>query len=456
MNSLIKKLNMKKNMKIALIICLVIGLIFTALTLYALFNESRVKDLNSQTAAYERTAAKSKAEELLAAARNFYNTTEGQTSGSTDTGTAEKVELTSLDKITIWLYDNIRYTLVLAINFLLAAAFIIFFAIRKNKRRKESAELKKVVSSNSVLGILIAFCILFFDLAILSASFMQTNNFLNVLQQINVNFIMSIGMAFVIISGGIDLSVGTNVGLSAYFMGIMMNYWHIGILPSVIAGIALATLFGAINGFTITAFKLPPFIGTLGMMYIGRGIVYTIASGNTIHNFPDDFRAIAGRVAGIPLYAIIIMIVVFAVAWYVLRYTRFGRYVFAIGGNETCAKLSGIDVNKVKRLVYTVSGLCCGIAAVLLTSRLDSTVAMTGEGYEMDAIAAVVIGGTSMKGGEGSLFGTVIGILIIGFISNGLNLLGVAQGPQKMVKGIIILIAVIIDVYRRQSAESTK
>ena len=169
---------------------------------------------------------------------------------------------------------------------------------------------------------------------------------------------------------------------------------------------------------------------------------------------PASFVAVSGRVAGIPLYAILIMAGVFFLGWYALRYTRVGRYTYAIGGNENCAKLSGINLGRTKCLVYTISGLCCGVAALLLTSRLDSAVPTNADGQEMDAIAAVVIGGTSMKGGEGSMIGTLIGIMIIGVISNGLNLLGVAQGPQRMVKGLIIVVAVIIDVVRRKAAEA--
>ena len=181
-----------------------------------------------------------------------------------------------------------------------------------------------------------------------------------------------------------------------------------------------------------------------------------VTAGQPIYTFPAGFTAVASRVGGFPLYTMIILLVVFLLGWYILRYTRIGRYTYAIGGNENCAKLSGINLKKVKCFVYTVSGLCCGVAALLLSSRLDSAVPTNAEGQEMDAIAAVVIGGTSMSGGEGSMIGTLIGILIIGIISNGLNLLGVQQGPQKMVKGLIIVVAVIIDVIRRKASESAK
>ena len=197
------------------------------------------------------------------------------------------------------------------------------------------------------------------------------------------------------------------------------------------------------------------------MMSIARGAAYTITGGAPIYTMPSGFTAISSRVripfiGDVPLYTILIMAAVFVLGWYCLRYTRVGRFTYAIGGNENCAKLSGINLSKIKCFVYVISGLCCGVAAILLTSRLDSAVPTNADGQEMDAIAAVVIGGTSMKGGEGSMVGTLIGIFIIGVIANGLNLLGVAQGPQRMVKGLIIVVAVIIDVLRRRAAESAR
>ena len=210
------------------------------------------------------------------------------------------------------------------------------------------------------------------------------------------------------------------------------------------------------NGVLISGLDLPPFIVTLGMMELARGMSYTVTAGQPIYTLPAGFLAISGRVRGIPLVALLIMIALFVLAYYVLHFTRIGRYVYAVGGNESCARLSGINVKAIKLIVYTFSGFCCGIAALLLTSRLDSAVPTNAEGYEMNAIAAVVIGGTSMSGGEGSLIGTVIGTMLIGVIANGMNLLLIPTGPQRMVTGSIIVIAVIVDVLRKKANSKSK
>ncbi len=308
----------------------------------------------------------------------------------------------------------------------------------------------KASNNNSTMGILVALIALCVILSLASKSFLTTSNLLNVLQQISINFTIAIGMSFIILLGGIDLSVGSNTAFCGLIMAILMKNAMVPVWLSILIGILCAGLVGLINGTLITLFNLPPFIATLGMMSIARGIAYTITAGQPIYTFPPSFTGITARVMGIPLITIIIMILLFVVAAYALKYMKYGRYIYAIGGNENCAKLSGINVKKVKCLAYVISGFCCGIAGMLLTSRLDSAVPTNADGAEMDAIAAVVIGGISMNGGEGKLTGTLIGALIIGVIGNGLNLLNVPQGAQKMVKGLIILIAVIVDVLRRR------
>ena len=432
---------MKKNLKIIFIICLVIGIAATALNLVAGAQAGKLADVEAQQAARKQALAQLEMADFL----------------GIDPATIvvpDEVTITPTDEFFMKLSKSAPMIWVVAID-----AFIIGiggFAYAALKQKKKAQGVKKLGNNSSVIGILIALAALCLDLAIASPVFLTVSNFLNVFQQISINFVVAVGMTFVIISGGIDLSVGSNIALSGLLMGILMKNFAVPVWATILICILFSGLVGLINGALIAYLNLPPFIATLGTMSIVRGAAYTVTAGQPIYTFPAGFTAIASRVGGFPLYTMIILLVVFFLGWYILRYTRVGRYTYAIGGNENCAKLSGINFRKVKCFVYTVSGLCCGVAALLLSSRLDSAVPTNAEGQEMDAIAAVVIGGTSMSGGEGSMIGTLIGILIIGIISNGLNLLGVAQGPQKMVKGLIIVVAVIIDVIRRKASESAK
>ncbi len=307
-------------------------------------------------------------------------------------------------------------------------------------------------SAQSVLGVFFAFILLCIVMTILSPIFLTPNNLINVLQQISINAIIAVGMTFVLLLGGIDLSVGAIVAFTGLIMAILMKS-EMNVWLAILIGLVGASLLGYINGFLISKFKLPPFIATLGMLSIARGAAYTISNGQPIYTFPDEFIMISERIGVIPI-PMIIMLVVFLITWYILKYTKLGRYTYAIGGSETASELSGINVGRYKKMVYTISGICCGISSILLTSKLDAAVPVAADGYELDAIAAVVIGGTSMMGGEGKLAGTFIGALIIGVISNGLNLLSIPQGPQRMVKGAIIVIAVTIDVLRKNSRKA--
>ncbi len=319
--------------------------------------------------------------------------------------------------------------------------------------------MTKLKTSNrrsvSYAGILIAWVVLCVVLSIASDSFLTTKNILNVSQQISTNFLISMGMTFVILIGGIDLSVGSIVALTGLVMALMMKS-GVPVAAVILLGLLFSAGIGLITGLLITGFDLPPFIATLGMMSVARGAAYTITGGQPIYTFPESFLAITARYAGIPVFTLLIMVVTFAIGAYTLKYTKYGRFVYALGGNRNCAKLSGIHVKKVEGLTYVISGFCCGIAAIVLTARLDSAVPTNADGAEMDAIAAVVIGGTSMSGGEGSLVGTVIGVLIIGTIANGMNLLNISQGSQRMVKGAIIVLAVVIDVIRRKRSAKAK
>ena len=433
---------MKKSLKIIFIICLIIGIAAAGINLFAASQAGRLAEIETQQAARKQALAQIEAADIL----------------GIDPATIvvpDEVVVSGMDTLVMNLNKSSSMLWVVAIDALIIGVGGFVVAARKAKKAKEGG-VKKLGSSSNVLGILIALIALCLDLAIASPVFLTVSNFLNVFQQISINFVVAVGMTFVIISGGIDLSVGSNIALSGLLMGILMKNFGVPVPATILICILFSGVIGLANGMLISFLNLPPFIATLGMMSIVRGAAYTVTAGQPIYTFPTGFTAIASRVGGFPLYTMIILLVVFLLGWYILRYTRVGRYTYAIGGNENCAKLSGINLRKVKCFVYTVSGLCCGVAALLLSSRLDSAVPTNAEGQEMDAIAAVVIGGTSMSGGEGSMIGTLIGILIIGIIANGLNLLGVAQGPQKMVKGAIIVVAVIIDVIRRRASESAK
>ena len=433
---------MKKSLKILFILCLVVGVAVAALNLFAASQSDRLAEIEAQQAARKQALAQIAAADTL----------------GIDPSTVvvpDEVVITGTDTFLMKLNGSRSMLWVLVVDLLIIGAGGFLYSAYKQKKKAKQG-VKKLGSSGSVLGILIALAALCLDLAIASPVFFTASNFLNVFQQIALNFVVAVGMTFVIISGGIDLSVGSNIALSGLLMGILMKNFGVPVILTILICILFSGLIGLINGVLISFLNLPPFIATLGMMSIVRGAAYTVTNGQPIYTFPKGFTAISSRVGGIPLYSTLILIAVFLLGWYILRYTRIGRFTYAVGGNENCAKLSGINLKKVKCFVYMFSGLCCGVAALLLSSRLDSAVPTNADGQEMDAIAAVVIGGTSMSGGEGSMIGTLIGILIIGIIANGLNLLGVAQGPQKMVKGLIIVIAVIIDVIRRKASESAK
>ena len=430
---------MKKKMKVLLIVCLVLGVALTGLWVYVRANADAIAQIN------ERISARNQIEAQVEMARVL-----GQEVDPSLLEQAEAVELTGSENLLLTLSGLSGALLVLGIDLLLVGVLgFVYASVKKNRSGS-----KKVSSSNNIVGILIALVVLCLDLQLAQPVFLTSSNLLNVLQQISTNFVIAVGMTFVIISGGIDLSVGSNIALTGLLMAIMMKNWGLSVALTLVLSLIFAGLIGLINGALISLLNLPPFIATLGMMSIARGAAYTVTGGQPLYTMPSSFTAISSRVGNVPLYTILIMAAVFLLGWYCLRYTRVGRFTYAIGGNENCAKLSGINLKKIKCFVYTISGLCCGVAAVLLTSRLDSAVPTNADGQEMDAIAAVVIGGTSMNGGEGSMLGTLIGIFIIGVIANGLNLLGVPQGPQKMVKGLIIVIAVIIDVLRRRAAEA--
>ena len=284
-------------------------------------------------------------------------------------------------------------------------------------------------------------CIL---LTILTPHFFTVSNLLNITEQTTINALVAVGMTFVILSGGIDLSVGSIVALSGVVLGSALQA-HVPIPIALLAAIAVGALCGAVNGLLITAGRLPPFIATLGLMSIARGAALLYTDGRPVSGFDDSFRAISiARPLMIPA-PVVLMIVVYVVAHLLLTTTTFGRYVYAIGGNEEATRLSGVRVGLHKTMVYVLAGITSAIAAITLTARLNSAQPIAGIMYELDAIAATVIGGTSLLGGSGTLVGTLIGSLIMGVLRNGLNLLGISSFLQQVVIGSVIIAAVLVD-----------
>ncbi len=251
-------------------------------------------------------------------------------------------------------------------------------------------------------------------------------------------------MTFVILTGGIDLSVGSVLALTATVTAKLLSSGYNPVL-AVLIGLVLGTLLGLFNGVLVAKGKMAPFIVTLGMMTIARGFTLILSDGRPISGFMKSFRFLgAGYIGRIP-FPVIIMIVIFIIGYIVLKKTIFGRYVYAVGGNEKATKLSGINTDIVKMGVYAISGLLAAISGIILTSRLNSAQPTAGTGYELDAIAAVVLGGTSLAGGQGGVIGTIVGALIIGILNNGLNLLNVSSFYQSVAKGAVILIAIFLD-----------
>lgn len=300
-------------------------------------------------------------------------------------------------------------------------------------------------------GIVLAFLIIVVVLAVSNQFFMTWNNWLNIVRQTAINGILAIGMTFVILARGIDLSVGSVAALAgAVAASFVVTPDPVGIGYGVLAGLAVGTLLGLLNGACVAWLKLPAFVVTLGMLSVGRGLVYIFTDGRPISNLAPEFLWIgSGSLLGIPA-PILALAIVFGVCWFVLRHSVAGRHVYAVGGSPHAARTGGIRVNRVIASTYMVSGFLAAVAGIILTARTTAALPQAGVAYELDAIAAVVIGGTSLSGGRGTLVGTLMGALIIGTINNGLDLMGVSSYYQQVVKGLIIVAAVLLDVSRNR------
>lgn len=309
-------------------------------------------------------------------------------------------------------------------------------------------DVKKLIQKQ---GALVGLLVIIVALAILSPNFLTMDNLMNVFRQVSINALIAFGMTFVILTGGIDLSVGSILALSSALTAGFM----VGGMNSILAmfiGILLGALMGAANGVAVAKGKIAPFIATLATMTIFRGLTLVYTEGKPITGISDSFAfQLVGRgyFFGIP-FPVVITVIAFIILYILLRKTTFGRSVYATGGNEEAARLSGLKIDRIKITVYSISGAMAALAGVILTSRLNSAQPTAGTSYELDAIAAVVLGGTSLAGGRGHITGTLIGALIIGVLNNGLNLLGVSSFYQQVVKGGVILLAVLLD--RKRSA----
>lgn len=314
----------------------------------------------------------------------------------------------------------------------------------------KSNNVKEMFKHPEVLT-LIGFFVLCIFFSIFTDEFFAANNVSNIIRQVSINGILAVGMTFVILTGGIDLSVGSVMAFTGTIMaGLMINY---GLHPvlAVVLGILLGAILGFINGNFVAHAKIPAIIVTLAMMEVARGLALLYTGGYPLSGLPSSFTFIGrGDLFGfIPMPAVI-MLLVFIAAYIILNHLPLGRYIYAIGGNEEAVRLSGVKVKKIKALVYLISGVTAGISGLIMTSRLSSGQPMAGEGYELDAIAAVVLGGTSIAGGRGHIFGTLLGALLIGVLSNGLNLMGVSPYVQRVLKGIIIVAAIYYSSKRQQ------
>tara|TARA_R110002050_G_scaffold53118_2_gene120845 strand:- start:89953 stop:90924 length:972 start_codon:yes stop_codon:yes gene_type:complete len=308
-----------------------------------------------------------------------------------------------------------------------------------------------LVKFQSIIALL-ALCIV---LTVLSDKFFTLENGWNIARQISINVCISVGMTLIILTKGIDLSVGSILAFSGAIAAGLLKYGleipsldvYIGftVFGAILAGLSIGGVLGVFNGWMITRFKVPPFVATLAMLTIARGATMLWTGGFPITGLGDNFAFIGtGWFLGIPM-PVWITVVIVVIAVILTKKTKFGRHIYAIGGNESAARLSGININKIKIWVYAIAGILAAVGGVILTSRLDSAQPNAGMSYELDSIAAVVIGGTSLSGGRGSIMGTVQGALIIGVLNSGLVLLNVSPFWQQIIKGLVILVAVIMD-----------
>ncbi|WHH57971.1 ABC transporter permease [Petroclostridium sp. X23] len=311
-------------------------------------------------------------------------------------------------------------------------------------KKNLSSDLKWIVKDyRTEIGVSFSLLVFFIIMVFASPYFLTSKNMINVISQVAVIGILAIGQTFVILTGGIDLSVGSMMGLSS--MITAMSMVRFGILPGILAGIAVGVFMGAVNGTLVGYVKLAPFIVTLGMLSIAKSITYLISNGRSVTSLPEPFAVLTnGNFLGLIPYYMLLVLVLYIVSDWVLKNTKTGRYTYAIGSNEDATRLSGISANLHKAVPYIISGLMASLGAVVQASRLMAVDPNYGSGFELDTIAAVVIGGAVLDGGKGTLVGTAIGVFFMGFLRNGLDLIGVSPYWQGFAVGSVIILALVI------------
>ena len=311
----------------------------------------------------------------------------------------------------------------------------------------KSFDLKKFLMKYVMYIFLVLMCII---LAIASDKFLTVTNLMTIIKQISIQSIVAIGMTMIIISGNIDLSVGSLVALCSVSGAMIMNK-GLPMVVAIIASILIGALAGFVTGGVTAKLKLHSFLVTLSLMTALRGLAQTMTNGRPVAGLPSAFGKIASASIGPVPLLVIYMIVLYAIFMYVMKYTAFGRSIYAVGSNQESARLSGINIEMVKTMVFVISGALCGIAGVLLTAKVRSGDPTCANAWEMDTIAGAIIGGTDMNGGEGKLGGTIIGLLFVGILANGMVLLGVSAYMQSVIKGLVIFMAVIINSIQKRS-----
>jgi ribose/xylose/arabinose/galactoside ABC-type transport system permease subunit len=319
--------------------------------------------------------------------------------------------------------------------------------------RKEGSEAKfdwrEFLLNYNIILVLLLLCV---GLSLYTDRFLNQENIINITRQVSINGILAIGMTVVVLTGGIDLSVGSLVALSGVVTAVGLRDYHLGLALVIPLSLLVGLAMGSINGYFVAYCRAAPFVVTLAMMTAARGLTYVYSKGRPISPLPAEFLFIGkGNLWIIPI-PVIIFLLTFLLGYLLLSYFRIGRYIYAVGGNETAAIVSGINAKRVKLFAYAFSGLLCGLAAVILTARVSAGLPQAGSSYELDAIAATVIGGTSLSGGRGRLWGTLVGALILGVVNNGLDLMEITSFYQQIVKGVIILGAVLLDSKRHGSS----